>query len=39
LLPVCIGEFVTGLERLVGPDEVRRQIDGWLDERAARLTS
>jgi hypothetical protein len=37
LLPVPIGELITALERLVGPDEVARQVDGWL-ERAARLT-
>jgi hypothetical protein len=38
LLPVVIDELVSALERLVGPDELERQIDGWLDERAARLT-
>jgi hypothetical protein len=36
LLPVVIGELVTALERLVGPDEVLRQIDDWLDVRAGR---
>jgi hypothetical protein len=37
LLPVCIGELISALERLVGPDEVRRQIDEWLDIRRTRL--
>jgi hypothetical protein len=37
LLPICIGELVTGLERLVGPDEVSRQVNGWLDARRTRL--
>ena len=37
LLPVVIGELVTGLERLVGPDEVSRQVNGWLDARRTRL--
>jgi hypothetical protein len=32
-------EILTGaLRRLVGPDELARQINGWLDEHAARLT-
>jgi hypothetical protein len=38
LLPVVIGELITALERLVGPAEVRHQIDSWLDDWAARLT-
>ena len=38
LLPVVIGELVSALERLVGPDKVARQVDEWLDQRAARLT-
>jgi hypothetical protein len=37
ILPVAIGEQITALERLAGPDEVRRQIDGWLEERRTRL--
>jgi hypothetical protein len=37
LLPVCISELCTGLERLVGPDELSRQVDEWLEVRAARL--
>jgi hypothetical protein len=38
LLPMLV-EILTGaLLRLVGADEVRRQIDEWLDVRAARLT-
>jgi hypothetical protein len=37
LLPVVIGELVTALERLVGRDEVIRQIDGWLGEHLRRL--
>ena len=37
LLPVVIGELVTGLERLVGPDEVSRRVNVWLDARRARL--
>jgi hypothetical protein len=39
LLPVVIGELIGALERCVGRDEVRHQIDAWLDKRAARLTS
>jgi hypothetical protein len=38
LLPIVIGELISALERLVGPDEVERQVDAWLSERAARLT-
>jgi hypothetical protein len=38
LLPIAIGELVGALERCVGPDEVRWQIDEWLDVRASRLT-
>jgi hypothetical protein len=31
-------EILTGaLLRLVGPDEVERQVDAWLDERRTRL--
>lgn len=37
LLPICIGKLVTGLERLVGPDEVGRQVNSWLDARRTRL--
>jgi hypothetical protein len=37
-LPVCIGELVSALERLVGPHEVGRQVDEFLDIRTARLT-
>jgi hypothetical protein len=37
LLPVVIGELVTGLEKLVGPDEVAHQVDEWLDIRRTRL--
>jgi hypothetical protein len=37
LLPVVISELCSALERLVGPDELSRQVDEWLDTRAARL--
>jgi hypothetical protein len=37
LLPVCIGELITGLEKPVGPDEVARQVDEWLEVRRQRL--
>jgi hypothetical protein len=37
ILPVVIGELVTGLDRLVGRAEVEAQVHGWLDERAARF--
>jgi hypothetical protein len=37
LLPVVIGELISALERLVGPDEVARQVDEWLDIRRTRL--
>jgi hypothetical protein len=38
LLPIVV-EILTGaLLRLVGPDELERQVTAWLDERAARLT-
>ena len=37
LLPVVIGELATAIERLVGPDELSKQVSDWLDERAARL--
>jgi hypothetical protein len=37
LLPMLV-EILTGaLLRLVGPDEVERQVDAWLDERRTRL--
>jgi hypothetical protein len=29
--------LVGALLRLVGPDELAHQVDGWLEERAARL--
>jgi hypothetical protein len=32
LLPVVIGELVSALERSVGPAEVRRQVDQFLDQ-------
>jgi hypothetical protein len=38
LLPVVIGELITALERVIGREEVFRQIDDWLDDRAGRLT-
>ena len=37
LLPVAIDELITALERLVGRDEVHKQVDAWLDERRTRL--
>ena len=37
LLPIVIVVLITALERLVGPDEVARQIDGWLEERGTRV--
>jgi hypothetical protein len=37
LLPVVIGELITALERLVGRDEVHKQVDAWLDVRRTRL--
>ena len=38
-LLVMVTEVLIGaLLRLVGPDELARQLDAWLDERAARLT-
>jgi hypothetical protein len=37
-LLVAVTEILTGaLLRLVGPDELSRQVDEWLDTRAARL--
>jgi hypothetical protein len=37
-LLVMVTEILTGaLLRLVTPEELARQVDGWLDERAARL--
>jgi hypothetical protein len=37
-LLVATTEILVGaLLRLVGPDELERQVDAWLDERAARL--
>jgi len=37
LLPMLV-EILTGaLLRLVGPDELSRQVDQWLDERRTRL--
>jgi hypothetical protein len=37
-LLVVVTEILTGaLLKLVGMDELQRQVDAWLDERAARL--
>jgi len=37
-LLVTVTEVLTGaLLRLVGPDELERQVDAWLDERRTRL--
>jgi hypothetical protein len=37
-LLVTVTEILTGaLLRLVGPDELQRQVDAWLDERRTRL--
>jgi hypothetical protein len=33
LLPVVIGELMTALQRLVGTDELQRQVGDWLYER------
>jgi hypothetical protein len=33
-----IGELISALERLVGPHEVHKQVDEWLDQRRTRLT-
>ena len=33
LLPVVIGELMTALQRLVGTDELQRQVGDWLNER------
>jgi hypothetical protein len=33
-----VTEILTGeLSKLVGPEELSRQVDGWLDERRTRL--
>jgi hypothetical protein len=32
-----MGPTASALERLVGPDEVARQVDAWLDERRTLL--
>jgi hypothetical protein len=37
LLVMVTEVLVNALLRLVGPDELQRQVDQWLDERAARL--
>jgi hypothetical protein len=37
LLPVAIGELITALERCVGPHELHKQVDQWLDARRERL--
>jgi hypothetical protein len=37
LLPVCIGELAGALEKLVGTEELERQIGVWLDDRRTRL--
>ena len=38
-LIVLVTEVLTGaLLKLVGPDELERQVNAWLDQRAARLT-
>jgi hypothetical protein len=37
LLPVVIGELVSALEKCVGPAEVHRQVEEWLEVRAKRL--
>jgi hypothetical protein len=37
LMPVVIGELVTALERLLGPHEVHKQVDAWLEDRRQRL--
>jgi hypothetical protein len=36
LLPVCTGELAGALEKLVGTEELERQIGAWLDERRDR---
>jgi hypothetical protein len=37
-LLVAVTEVLTGaLLKLVGPEELARQVDGWLDERRERL--
>jgi hypothetical protein len=37
LLPMLVEILVGALLRLVGPDELARQVDAWLDERRERL--
>ena len=39
LLPVVIGELVSALEISWGRDRVHREVDEWLERRAARLAS
>jgi hypothetical protein len=39
LMPIVIGELCTGLQRLVGEDELLAQIDAWLASRVDRLAS
>jgi hypothetical protein len=37
LLPICISELCTALERLTGPADLRHQVSSWLDEHRRRL--
>ena len=37
LLPVVIGALMTALQRLVGTDELQRQVGDWLNERRDHL--
>jgi hypothetical protein len=37
LLPITVEILVGALLRLVGRDEIERQVQEWLDERAGRL--
>ena len=37
LLPVVIGELMSALQRLVGTDELQRQVGDWLNERRDQL--
>lgn len=39
LLPIVIGELITALERILSPDEVIRQVDGFLEIWRTRLGS
>ncbi len=39
LLPFVIGELMTALQRLVGTDELQRQVGDWLNERRDQLGS